>query len=505
MKVFEKDPAQEAAIELFSNPEQTAGLNGSGTGVGKTYIAVQSALNRGARRVLIIAPPNSFDNWEATLMSLAGIQLRPCANAKLAAFKPIQTQANMAAAQAGEDGWFFVGREMFNTQNWYHVHSRDGKPKYTDKKKPVMRRSDIWSKKRPFDFAVFDEVQLCSAVEARTRQSWQHLGVTDSYTNGSTRTCGFKLAQSADFFGSKLENIYTVTEDLWPGHSGLNRTEWIDEYFVTKYDHYAFSKKQVVDEKWPGFYVSTLPCYVAIPSPVDKPEPEPRYVDLSPAQRKLYDKLQEDMVAEIEGDILVVEMDMHLTMRLRELTLGMFHVVPTTRINRDGDEEPWSTIDYRPGDVSTTVDEAKAIMKEHPGEPMIILTHSQKFAEKMAADLGGLPYTGKQSLAQKKEAERAFKAGEIRVLVGTESICEALDGLQDICRIAIIASRVWTPYKVQQFLGRIARRGQQRPVLAYEIVRRGTIDVGVVSDSMAKTLKLNAAKALAAKQKKEAK
>lgn len=501
-KTFEHDPAQEAVIRQFSNFEQSAGLNGSGTGVGKTYIAVKTAHNRMAKRVLIIAPPNTFDNWEETVQAIAGVQLRPCGNQKIGDHKAPVCKVNMEAAQAGEDGWFFVGREMFNLQNWAPVMVTDKKtgekrPKLTDKGKKVVRRLDIWGKRKPFDFTAFDEVQICSDIKARTRQSWAHLQITDSYSTPAGPCRGFRLAQSADFFGSRLENIYTVTEDLWPGHSGMNRTEWMDEYFEVEYDHYSFGHKKIKGEKWEGFYVSTLPNYAALPSPIDKPIPEFRTIDMSPAQTRLYEQLQEDLAAEIEGNTLIIDMDMHLTMRLRELTLGLFHVVETTKKDPEtGLLVPATTIDYRPGDPSTTVDEIKRIHAEHDHEPMLVLTHSKKFAIKAAIDLGGLPYTGDQSDAEKIAAKEALLSGKTKILVGTQAICEGLDGLQEVCRLSVIASRVWAPYKNQQFLGRTARRGQKRPVLAYEIMRRGTIDKGVVSRILKTQLKLNKAKAM---------
>ena len=491
MKEFESDPLQEAAIIHMSETDSGAALNGSGTGAGKTMIAVQAAINRGVKRALIIAPPNTFENWEATLKSLSGDTLHLCANAKAAGFTAKVAQENMARAQAGQEGWFFVGREMFNRQSWKKKLRRNGDPYLTAKGKAVMVKTDVWDKRAPYDLAVFDEVQMCSNRDSRTRQSWAGLDAS------------FKIAQSADWFGSDLTNMHTVSEDLWPGFTGQNRTEWIDEYMLTEFDPFSFNKKRVTGEQWPGFFASTLPCYVAIPSPVDKPVPERRYVDLSPKQAKLYQELNEKMAAEIDGNLLVVEMDMHLTMRLRELTLGLFHPVDTVRKNKDGEMEPYTTVDFRPGDESSTIDEIKAIMRDYPGEAMLVLTHSQKFAEKAAIDLGGLPYTGKQSLAEKKEAERAFKAGEVKVLVGTDSITEGLDGLQEVCRLSVIASRLWVGYKNDQFLGRTARRGQKREVVAYEIVRRNTLDVGVISRILQKTLDNNAAKAMQKKEEKK--
>lgn len=483
-KVFEHDPEQEKAIKLFTETTSPAGLNGSGTGVGKTRLAVAPLVNRNAKRVLIIAPPSTFENWESTLKTIGGQELLLCANAKTAGRSAVETKRNLEAVQAGEDGWYFVSRELFNRQNWKQ-RTKGGQPVTTSKGKPSMSRIDIWCKKRPFDAAVFDEVQMCSDKDARTRQSWANLNAA------------FKIAQSADWFGTNLENMYTITDDLWPGFTGLNRTEWIDEYLTTEFDPFTYNKKRVTGEQWPGFFATTLPCYVAIPSPIEKPEPEKRWVDMLPAQRKLYDKLAEDMAAEIDGDVLVVEMPMTLTMRLKELALGLFRPVDVIRKDKEtGEDKPGQTIAFDPGAPSAKIDEIKAIMRDHPGERVIILTSSQKFAMKAAIDLDGLPYTGGQTPTEKDNNLASFIRGDVKVLIGTEAMSEGLDGLQHVCHIGIIASRVSIPYKNTQFIGRIARRGQKKPVIFYELIARDTVDAGIVHKSIARILQNNQAKAI---------
>ena len=489
IKTFEHDPEQEKAIRLFTETEHSAALNGSGTGVGKTVCAVTPLVNRNAKRVLIIAPPSTFENWQATLKTIGSQELLVCANAKTAGISAVDAKRNLEACQAGADGWFFVSRELFNRQNWKQ-RTKGGKPVTTSKGRPSVSRMDVWCKRRQFDAAVFDEVQMCSDKDARTRQSWANLNA------------GFKIAQSADWFGTNLENMYTVTDDLWPGFTGMNRAEWIDEYLTTEFDPFTYNKKRVTGEQWPGFFATTLPCYVAIPSPIDKPVPEKRWVDMLPAQRKLYDKLAEDMAAEIDGDVLVVEMPMTLTMRLKELALGLFRPVDVMRKSKEGEEVPGQTIAFDPGAPSAKIDEIKSIMRDHPGEPIIILTSSQKFAVKAAIDLGGLPYTGAQTPAEKDENVAAFIRGDVKVLVGTEAMSEGLDGLQHVCHIGIIASRVSVPYKNTQFLGRIARRGQEKPVIAYELVARDTVDADIVHNSIQRILQNNQAKAI--QKKKEA-
>lgn len=483
-RVFEEDPEQQKVIGLFTNTTSGAGLNGSDPGVGKTIMAVQTLVNRKAKRALIVAPPSTFENWESTLKTVSGQELLLCANSKTAGRTVAELQRNLAAVQAGEDGWYFVSRELFNRQNWKQRTS-GGKPVRTSKGKASMSRVDIWCRKKPFDAAVFDEVQMCSDAKARTRQTWANLNA------------GFKLAQSADWFGTNLENMYTVTHDLWPGFSGLNRAEWVDEYLLTEFDPFSYTKKKAVGEQWPGFFASTLPCYAALQSPIEKPVPEKRWVDMLPAQRKLYDKLAQDMAAEIDGDILVVEMPMTLSMRLKELALGMFRPVDVMRKDKEtGEDKPGQTVAFDPGAPSAKIDEIKAIMRDHPGEPVIILTSSSKFANKAAIDLDGLPYTGKQTPEEKDANRLAFINGETKVLIGTEAMSEGLDGLQHVCHVGIIASRVSVPYKNTQFLGRIARRGQKRRVVAYELIARDTVDAGIVHKSIERILQNNQAKAI---------
>lgn len=491
-KVFHRDEQQENAIALMSSTASGAALNGSGTGQGKTVMALRTAQNRGAKRLLIIAPPNTFENWAETAKIVANVDLKFCGNAKLGDVTVVDAKANMQSAQAGDDGWFFVGREMFNKQNWTRkpVFEKDGSPRIdpkTGKQRVLNKRMDVWSKVRQFDIAIFDEVQICSNKTNKLAQSWNYL------------KADFKLAQSADWFGSKLENQWTIAKQLWPDWMELNHVEWIDEFMKTEYDHFAFNKKRVVAEQWPGFFASSLPCYVALPPAVEKPEPERRYVDLTAPQRKLYNQIEESMVAEIEGNYLVIELPMHLRMRLLELSLGMFGVDKTVV-----EGEVKTTIRFDEGAPSSKLDEVKSIMRDYPGEHFIILTHSQKFAEKAAKDLGGLPYTGKQSEKQKQENKDAFIRGDVKVLVGTSAMAEGLDGLQNVCRNCVIASRPDISYKTEQFIGRIARRGQERQVNVWEIVARHTLDVGVLSDKIQKALILNQAKAIQNKEENNA-
>ena len=482
-RTFAHDADQDRIVrENIVADTSGAFLSGSGTGAGKTLTAIRGGLERKARRVLIIAQPKVFENFDETLRAFAGFGLRPCGNSAFADFSAAESKANMHAAATGEDGWFFVSREMFSRQCWVTK---------TVKGKKVKSRVDFWSKKRPFDYVVYDECQMVSNKTSASHKSLAHL------------RRDFLVIQSADWFGSFIENQWSISKLAWPDWVDMNHATWIDEYCTTEYDHFSYTKKKVTGEIWPGYWASSLPNYVALPSPIGKPEITQHYIDLSRAEKRLYDELNDKLAAEIDGDVLVIDMTMHLKMRLRELTLGMFHVDYVERKTPDGFVEMKQTIDYREGDPSTTIDAIKQIQRDYPGEPIIVLSHSAKWARKAAKDLGGVPYTGSESSAFREDAKQRFLRGEVKVLVGTEAMAEGLDGLQEVCRIAVIASRSVRSYMIDQFLGRIARRGQEREPLAFEIVRRHTVDVGVVAKSIERVLMNNAAKALARKDEGE--
>ena len=500
---FKEDPKQEALISAMVGTQERSGLNGSGTGVGKTYCAVRIGVERGAKRVLIIAQPKVFENFEETLQEVAGIELRVAANSKFRdGTSAAEARANKQDLVGGKDGWFFVSRELFQRESWRtrEVKHRSGK---TSKKSEPFH---YWDQVKGFDYVIYDECQMVASNTAKSTKSIRMLRLTAG---------GFRHFMSADWFGGEIGNQYHVATTLWPDWMKAEYEDfkdWRDENCKTAYDHFAFDKKRIIGEQWEGFFASTLPLYVRIPSPIKKPEPERHFIDLLPAERKLYNELKKNLAAEIRGELFVIEDYKALYLRLREATLGTFRPMDVIRKRKDERgrvvEVPGQTITYEPGDQSSTVDAIRDIMKSHPGEPVIVLTHSKKFANKAAADLGGAAYTGSQTDKQKAEAECAFKAGEIDVLVGTEAMCEGLDGLQHRCRIAIIASRPGKNYMTGQFIGRVARRGQEREPQVYELVRRDTLDTkmrrkgkitkGVIEEAVRKELMLHGAKALPA-------
>lgn len=79
-------------------------------------------------------------------------------------------------------------------------------------------------------------------------------------------------------------------------------------------------------------------------------------------------------------------------------------------------------------------------------------------------------FTGKESTGQKAAATEAFCHGDSRVLIMSLRAGAGLDGLQDVCSVAVFGELDWSPEVHTQAIGRLARDGQEATVAAYFLI-----------------------------------
>lgn len=503
MKRLTLHPQQKEWVKAFVNSDAKGGILGLGTGVGKTVVGTEIAHQRNAKRVLIMGPQSTFDSWANTVYWTTGRRLKRAANNAFSFdFTPDPSrrdltehvqlsakmcQSNLAKVKAGEPGWYFVTRELFQRHDWkVEPLMKDGRPvldKRTGKPRKKRTRLGVWDQKgkAPFDVVILDENQKFAALGNYGQQSFRNLH-------------GFKIASSADWFGSAIENMHTVAVDVFGQDAvGMNKADFIMEYMETKYDPFSPTHQKVTGEQIPGLFASELPLYVTAPPSVEPPEHEPRFVTLSKAERELYDRLEEDYVALVGDEILNIEVPLALRIRLRELSLGMFRVVRTGEYDQNGIEK--TTIQFDPGAPSSKLDEIKTILDDHAGEKFVIYTHSAKWAEKAAADLGWKAWTGERSDDEKAAIKREFIHGDLRGFVATaETMGTGTDGLQHVCNNVIVASPSDQVIVNTQGISRIARQGQEKQVNVWDIIARGTFDAGVIRRNGQKVATNNGAK-----------
>jgi superfamily II DNA or RNA helicase len=117
------------------------------------------------------------------------------------------------------------------------------------------------------------------------------------------------------------------------------------------------------------------------------------------------------------------------------------------------------------------------------GEPAIVFT---EYRDTLDAALRGLGALGPIAVlhgglprAERREAERAFTAGNARVLLATDAASEGLN-LHVRCRLVVNIELPWNPVRLEQRIGRIDRIGQRRRVHAVHLVGRDTAEQSVL-------------------------
>ncbi|MGV3518200.1 DEAD/DEAH box helicase [Luteitalea sp.] len=95
------------------------------------------------------------------------------------------------------------------------------------------------------------------------------------------------------------------------------------------------------------------------------------------------------------------------------------------------------------------------------------------------ADLRPRLYTGSESATEKDAAAAAFIAGETPVLVLSLRSGSGLNGLQAVSSCIVFGELDWSPAVHEQAIGRLARDGQESPVVAYFLTAEDGADPAI--------------------------
>lgn len=438
LKKLTLEPEQLTAVEKISSEPTHSALNASLMGSGKTLMGVEVAKRINAKTILIIGPLNTYWGWWDT------IQRQTDYASTITKIDSTKSGKDaILSLQAGKAGWYFVGREYFRTLDW--------------------------SKIVP-DMAMVDEAHFMQNRNSKSFKSMMKL------------KAGFKLSMSGTPFGNRFEGAWAVTRWLWPDVIPKGFWSWAMDYCKMGYS--PFTKYDISGEAKPGKFASDLPCYIRL-EPDHKLDvvEEIRYVDLLPAQKKLYDKLERDLVVWLEDNPLVVEVPIATRIRLRQITLAVPSLTETGEVVFADDAK------------STKYQALKEIIQDNPDDAMLLLTDSQKYASLVATRLGSdaFEWSGKANQAQREEAKQKFIKGELKYIVAViPAIAEGVDGLQDVCSTIVWLSHSDSNILNQQVVDRIRRRGQKEVVKIYDIVARDTYDEGQLSTLVQRQLDMNA-------------
>lgn len=446
-------PYQESDINRIVANDGT-GIVATQVGGGKTLIAIEVAKRLGLKSILVIAPKGTHKRaWERTIK-------RQIPNAEV---KYVNSTKNghkvFTQLEQNKDGWYLISPEFFRSMTWVGIEP---------------------------DLAVFDEVHRASNRKSKTSKML--------FTLKARR----RIALSGTIAGNSVEGFWAVTRWVYPEIAGRSFWNWVDKYCLTKNDFFA--GVVVTGEKKPGAIVRDLPVYIrhlkrekccdfhqeGMDADLPNVVTIERTVQLHPEQKRIYRKMEDDLIVFLDEHPLVAEVPVATRVRLRQITLG----VPS--IDDSG------VVHFADDCKSSKIDELFSIIEDHPeGEAMLVLTHSQKFASVVTKRLNSKGFSAFEwsGVASQKERDKALESfidGRIQFIVAVISaIGEGTDGLQERASVMVWLSKDDNRLLNEQAMGRLDRRGQKKSVVSYEIIAEDTYDSGQLSRLVSGQLAMN--------------
>lgn len=468
-------------------------------GTGKTLVAVElmrtirEAKENPRIRALVVAPLNTHPGWESTIRRQLGEEVA------------IYT---VGTPQADPENWgrmigafklpgvFIIG--------WEAMAGRIEKVKDPNTKQVISEISHIppWSKTGTWDLVVADE---CHRMQNRRSLAAKVMNIIQADR---------KAAMSGTFAGNKKEGGWSTLHWLWPGKYP-HYWPWVNETMETEPCPYAHIK--IIGEKEPGSTIQGIPTYSRVEladvvhdlPPVIERRVE---VDMLPTQAKIYRNFLDQAFAWLDEQPIDTPLPITQRIRLRQVALGNPNagivvkrksrtmertvrkeivkddettdwVWDTEEVQEEYDEESLEVF-FKPTTTSNKITALKEILSDLPeDEPVIIYTHSRRFTEPVAHQLGkdAVAWTGETKQEERRRILQTFgKKGGPRIIVAViAAISEGTDGLQLVCANEVWLSKDENNLLNEQCKARLVRSGQERPVNRWYIESRDTIDQGV--------------------------
>lgn len=314
-----------------------------------------------------------------------------------------------------------------------------------------------------------------------------------------------RLALSGTASGDKPHNLWSILHWLWPTYY---RSYWkFFKHYVETYTDPGNGYQRVIgvnEENIPFLHKEMEPFYVRHlkketccphhPGGVMSYLPDKVYdrvwVDLSPEQRRFYERMRQDMiiwVGEHQQSPLTTGIVVAQLARLSQITLGTPSSVEYgTRwvVNKKtGLKEEVPTQKLYISLPSSKIQAAVELIQD-ANKQVVVFTSSKQAAYLTAQALATAGITSEVLSGDTPQSARPtmvsrFVRGDYDVFIGVIApAAEGIDGLQHATDTAIFLDRSWSTIKNQQAEDRLHRGGTKNTVQIIDIMARGTLDSG---------------------------
>ena len=399
--------------------------------LGKTLVTTELAKRIDAETIIIVAPLNTVSSWRRTFAE----QYPDMPFAVLGTKKKLDI-ASFGYLKKGQRGAWIIGWELMRTGALTGQYA---------------------------DLVIADETH---------RQQSQK---SDSHKMLREIRSKYRMALSGTPAANQPDGIFATLFWLWPDRYS-SYTKWVDKFWRTRRNGAVID---FVREITPGAVIADIPVFsrrLRAEHRGDLPKAMPEVdieVELTPAQRKLYNQFDEFAAAWIDDSFVPTSVPLAEDMRKLQVTLG----VPT--VLEDGQ------ISFAPDCKSSKIDALLDTLSDQPeGSTMLVLCPSARFIPSVVHQLNKKGYkaegfSGELTPANSDKRTWVLEnfGTEFQVLVaGIAAIGEGTDGLQYKCSRQFWLAKHPNNFLNQQAKWRLDRPGQTEPVQSWYTWATNTVE-----------------------------
>lgn len=199
-----------------------------------------------------------------------------------------------------------------------------------------------------------------------------------------------------------------------------------------------------------------------------------RYVDMTPAQMKLYMTMEKDMLVKLDDDTVVeAETAAALSAKLLQMASGVLY---DTKLEPGQDEDDDLVKVLKVHHIHDhKIEMLKEIIESAGDKNILVAYHHKSSKERLKKHFKNIVIMDKDGKAVDK-----WKKGKIKLMgMHPASGGHGLN-LQSGGHIIVFFDIIWSLELYEQFIGRLDRQGQKSRVLVYLLICRNTLDQAVV-------------------------
>jgi len=202
--------------------------------------------------------------------------------------------------------------------------------------------------------------------------------------------------------------------------------------------------------------------------------PHKIFVDLPPSVRKLYNALENEMIAAIEANVIVAANGASASMKLRQIANGALYASDDIASKVRGERR--AVLELHDEKLKAVQD----LVEELNGQPLLLGYEFNHDLDRLIKHFGSTtPYIGAGVSGKRaKEIEDAWNAGDIPLLLGQPaSMGHGLNFQKSSGQHVGLFSQFWDLELYLQFILRVCRQGNKaNRVFVHHFMARDTVD-----------------------------